>query len=96
MGLDGAFLGMEYTSKLAVRRDCCYIKCPRPGTIHIGVNGNRETHWICFHHLNKRNADRARFLADGGGCEMRELDRQGSRHEQTGYLWVDQRGVGRG
>jgi hypothetical protein len=32
-----------------------------------------DSHWICSHHLNKWNADRARFLADGGGCEMEEL-----------------------
>jgi hypothetical protein len=31
------------------------------------------SHWICFRHLEKWNADRDRFLADGGGCEMQEL-----------------------
>ena len=40
--------------------------------LHIGVNGG-DSHWICFYHLNKWNADRARFLADGGGCEMQRL-----------------------
>ena len=51
---------------------CCYYRCPEPGTIHIGANGG-DSHWICFRHLEKWNADRDRFLADGGGCEMREL-----------------------
>ena len=49
--------------------DCCYYNCPEPGTIHIDVNGG-DSHWICFRHLDRWNADRARFLADGGGCEM--------------------------
>jgi hypothetical protein len=53
--------------------DCCYCHCPEPGAIHIGKNGNPDTHWICFRHYYKWNADRARFLADGGGCEMQEL-----------------------
>jgi hypothetical protein len=52
---------------------CCYSECPEPGTIHIGTNGNPDTHWICWVHYYKWNADRARFLADGGGCEMEEL-----------------------
>jgi hypothetical protein len=54
-------------------RDCCYINCPEPGTIHIGENGNPRTHWICFCHYDKWNADRARFNSDGGRCEMEEL-----------------------
>jgi len=52
---------------------CCYYHCPEPGTIHIGTNGNPDTHWICRVHYDKWNADRARFLADGGGCEMQRL-----------------------
>ncbi len=52
---------------------CCYFNCDQPSAIHIGVNGNPETHWICFRHLDKWNANRARFLADGPGCEMEEL-----------------------
>jgi hypothetical protein len=51
---------------------CCYHQCPEPGTIHIGVNGG-DSHWICLRHLDRWNQDRARFLADGGGCEMEEL-----------------------
>ncbi len=47
--------------------------CDQPGAIHIGVNGNPDSHWICFYHFNKWNADRAPYLADGGGCAMREL-----------------------
>jgi hypothetical protein len=31
------------------------------------------SHWICFRHLEKWNADRARFLADGHGCQMQKL-----------------------
>lgn len=50
--------------------NCCY-NCPEPGTIHIGVNGS-DSHWICFQHYHKWNADRTRFLADGG-CAMQEL-----------------------
>jgi hypothetical protein len=53
--------------------DCCYDRCPEEGTIHIGVNGNPDTHWICWVHYYKWNADRSRFLADGGGCQMQEL-----------------------
>jgi hypothetical protein len=52
--------------------DCCYYECPNPGTIHIGVNGS-DSHWICWIHYYKWNADRARFIADGGVCEMQEL-----------------------
>jgi hypothetical protein len=51
---------------------CCYHQCPEEGTIHIGTNGNPDTHWICFRHLQRWNQTRARFLADGG-CEMQEL-----------------------
>jgi hypothetical protein len=40
--------------------------------LHIGLNGG-DSHWICFYHLNKWNADRARFLAAGLPCEMLEL-----------------------
>ena len=50
---------------------CCYYQCPEEGTIHIGVNGG-DSHWICFRHLEKWNADRDRFLADGG-CKMQRL-----------------------
>lgn len=52
--------------------NCCYDNCPEPGTIRIGVNGG-DSHWICFRHLEQWNANRARFLADGGGCAMEEL-----------------------
>jgi hypothetical protein len=52
--------------------NCCYDNCPEPGTIHIGVNGG-DSHWICWVHYDKWNADRARFLADGGGCAMQRL-----------------------
>lgn len=52
--------------------NCCYYNCPEPGTIHIGPNGG-DSHWICFRHLDRWNQNRARFLADGGGCEMEEL-----------------------
>ena len=55
-----------------MRHECCYHNCPREGVVHIGMNGNPETHWICFRHLKKWNADRDRFLSDGG-CEMEEL-----------------------
>jgi hypothetical protein len=51
---------------------CCYANCPEPGTVHIGVNGG-DSHWICWVHYYQWNARRARFLADGGGCEMEEL-----------------------
>jgi hypothetical protein len=51
---------------------CCYYQCPEPGTIHIGVNGG-DSHWICCRPPEKWNADRARFVADGGGCKMQEL-----------------------
>jgi hypothetical protein len=52
--------------------DCCYYQCPEEGTVHIGANGG-DSHWICSRHLDKWTANRARFLADGGGCEMEEL-----------------------
>jgi hypothetical protein len=52
--------------------NCCYDNCPEPGTIHIGVNGG-DSHWIRLRHLDRWNADRVRFLADGGGCAMEEL-----------------------
>jgi len=51
---------------------CCYYQCPEEGVIHIGENGG-DSHWICFFHYKKWTADRGRFLADGGGCEMQEL-----------------------
>jgi hypothetical protein len=54
-------------------RECCYANCPRPGTIHIGENGNPDTQWICRFHRDGWNADRARFIADGLLCEMEEL-----------------------
>jgi len=44
---------------------------PSAATIHVGVGG--DSHWICFRHYYKWNADRARFLADGGGCAMQKL-----------------------
>jgi len=52
---------------------CCYIDCPEPGAIHIGVNGNPDTHWICFYHFDLWHAQRDRFRADGLPCEMEEL-----------------------
>ena len=55
------------------RHLCCYLDCPEEGAIHIGANGNPDSHSICLRHYNRWNADRARFLADGGGCEMQEL-----------------------
>lgn len=51
---------------------CRYYHCPEPGTVHIGPSGG-DSHWICFLHLDRWNQNRARFLADGGGCEMEEL-----------------------
>jgi hypothetical protein len=53
--------------------DCCYAACDRPGTIHIGENGNPDTEWICVYHYDRWHADRARFIADGFPCEMEEL-----------------------
>jgi hypothetical protein len=56
--------------------DCCYWKCSRPGTIfigEIGENGNRESELICEYHRDKWNSDRDRFIADGLGCQMKEL-----------------------
>jgi hypothetical protein len=52
--------------------NCCYHNCPEEGTIHIGVNGG-DSHWICWRHLSRWNQTRARFLAAGLPCEMREL-----------------------
>ncbi len=52
---------------------CCYYKCDRPGTIHIGKNGNPDTEWICDYHYDKWSADRARFIGDGLGCQMKKL-----------------------
>ena len=52
---------------------CCYADCPLPGTYYIGTNGNPGTQWICVRHLERWNQTRARFLAEGGGCEMEEL-----------------------
>jgi hypothetical protein len=51
---------------------CSYHNCSEPCAIHIGENGG-DSHWICFRHLERWNQTRARFLADGGGCEMQEL-----------------------
>jgi len=53
--------------------DCCYANRRRPGTIHIGENGNPDTQWICRFHRDRWNADRARFIADGLLFEMQEL-----------------------
>ena len=36
-------------------------------------NGNPDMHWICFRHLEKWNAQRVRFPADGGGCKMQRI-----------------------
>jgi hypothetical protein len=80
MGLVGTFRGTEHTRREAMRRDCCYYQCSEPGTIHIGVNGNPDTDWICFLHLHRWDAQRARFLADGLGCEMQELGRKQFRN----------------
>jgi hypothetical protein len=33
-----------------MRHDRCYAECDRPGTIHIGENGNPDTEWICSFH----------------------------------------------
>ncbi len=55
-----------------MRHDCCYCQCPEEGTVRTVPNGG-ESHWICFRHLERWNRNRARFLADGGGCEMQEL-----------------------
>jgi hypothetical protein len=51
---------------------CCYADCRNRGSIHIGRNGG-DSHWICWIHLAKWNARRARFLAAGLPCEMQEL-----------------------
>jgi hypothetical protein len=55
------------------RHDCCHYGCENPATIYIGENGNPDTEWICVEHYDRWHADRARFLADGGGCAMEEL-----------------------
>jgi hypothetical protein len=47
-----------------MRRDYCYYQCPEQGAIHIGLNDG-DSHWICFFHYTKWNAQRARFLAMG-------------------------------
>ena len=60
------------TKPILTDHSCCYSECPEPGTIHIGPNGG-DSHWICFRHLDRWNQNRARFLADGGGCEMEKL-----------------------
>lgn len=52
--------------------NCCYYNCPELGLVHIGTNGG-DSHWICCLHLDHWNANRARFLADGGRCEMEQL-----------------------
>lgn len=52
--------------------DRCYFQCPEEGTIHIGVYGG-DSRWICSRHLEKWDAARDRFLADGGGCKMQRL-----------------------
>jgi hypothetical protein len=54
------------------KHDCCYYQCSEEGRIYISENGG-SSHWICFRHYAKWNADRARFLDDGGGCEMEKL-----------------------
>lgn len=51
---------------------CCYHDCPHEGIVHIGSNGG-DSDWICCLHLDHWNANRARFLADGGRCEMKKL-----------------------
>lgn len=66
--------GAEGEQRASMMKDhnCCYYNCPEPGTIHIGPNGG-DSHWICWVHYYKWQAQRARFLADGGGCAMEEL-----------------------
>ena len=59
-------------SKTLKDHNCCYHQCPEPGTVHLGPCGG-DSHWICFLHLDRWNQTRARFLRDGGGCEMQEL-----------------------
>lgn len=53
--------------------DCCYRRCARPGSIFIGETGDPDSQWVCDFHSHKWHVDRARFLADGIGCEMKEL-----------------------
>ena len=55
------------------QHDCCYYKCDRPGVIVVGENGNPDTEGICAYHRDKWNRDRARFLAEGLPCQMKEL-----------------------
>ena len=52
---------------------CCYADCPNEGVVHVGMNGNPDTHWICQHHLERWNRMRVQFLAAGLPCEMEEL-----------------------
>lgn len=59
-------------SKTLKKHNCCYYNCPEAGAVYIGTNGG-DSHWICFRHYHKWNTDRARFLADGNGCDMQEL-----------------------
>ncbi len=51
------------------------------------VNGE-DAHWICFHHLNKWNADPASFLADRHGCETEELGEllEGEVYAQPAFI----------
>lgn len=65
--------GLRFRAIRTTHHDCCYINCPRLGMIHISENGNVDAQWISSFHRDRWNADRARVLADGGGCEMREL-----------------------
>jgi hypothetical protein len=51
---------------------CCYYKCDRAGTTHVGENGNPATEWICAYHRDKWNADRARFIAERIPSPMQE------------------------
>ena len=53
--------------------ECCYSNCPREGVVHIGLNGNPDSTWICLYHLDLWNSRRARYLADRRGCAMQEL-----------------------
>lgn len=66
---------MKHINKPDMRRDCCYINCPRPGTILIGENGNPDREWICRYHRDKWHAQRARFIADGLPCAMETMRR---------------------
>jgi len=53
--------------------ECCYHRCPRPATIHIGASGSPGAHWICPVHFHRWHADRDRFRADGLACAMQPL-----------------------